>query len=256
MRGSQFYLKVRGEMHTHSDRYCSLFKCQINQVLCVCTWLGFNINLLCLCLCTKYVLLLYVIFVCRVIWMREKSQKFHCRTVRNNKRREAEEFQKCVQNVSQECVLPLSLSHSLHFSMDRYNHLSKHQTQPAIHTFVCPRLCLCASFCGNLLWLPFVVCEPSCLCVCIGKPLKVRGRGKHTHRQTHKFWHYKYAFDMLSSKAIPLHYAYATWHPQEIWACTYILPHDVSIVGLLTSLLFLTLYVVFKSHMVSFNLAL
>lgn len=74
------------------------------------------------------------------------------------------------------CSLSLSnsLSLSLPFSMDRYNHLSKHQTQPAIHTFVCPRLCLCASFCGNLLWLPFVVCGPRCLCVCIGKPLKVR----------------------------------------------------------------------------------
>lgn len=112
--------------------------------------------------------------------MREKSQKFHCRTVRNNKRREAEEFQKCVQNVGevcQECVFPSSLPLSLSFCLsqwiDTIIYRSIKPNQQFIHLSA-PRLCLCASFCGNLLWLPFVVCGPSCLCVCIGKPLKVR----------------------------------------------------------------------------------
>lgn len=54
-----------------------------------------------------------------------------------------------------------------------------------------------ASFCGNLLWLPFVVGQVSvrvCVCVCCyWQAIKSdRERGKHTH----KFGHYKYAFDI------------------------------------------------------------
>lgn len=82
---------------------------------------------------------------------------------------------KCGRSMPRMCVPFLSLTLSLCLSqwIDTIIYRSIKPNQQFIHLSA-PRLCLCASFCGNLLWLPFVVCGPSCLCVCIGKPLKVR----------------------------------------------------------------------------------